>query len=620
MNRAWLKSAFLRKRTLLFMVGDIILIALSLYLSLFIRFEGQIPSPWLRSWTTFLLIALGAKLPIFYSLGLYRMSWAHVSFKELWSILLAVSLSSSLLGALFFILRAEQIAWTLPRSAWIIDYFLTLFLIGGFRSAKRIYLGLHGGFSGQGHRVLIVGAGDAGDQIVRAMLQEKRSQYFPIGFVDDDPVKQGIALHGVRVLGKRTEIPRIVKQHEIEELLIAMPSISAPIIRETVGLGRQAGLKQIKILPGFHELVTGRVGLANIREVQLEDLLGRQPVHVDASELRRSLQEKVVLVTGAAGSIGSELCRQIARFHPQRLLALDQDETGLFHLESDLRERCDEVDLQVIVANILDESKVEQVFQEHQPHIVFHAAAYKHVPLMEAHPDEAVKNNIFGTLTVAEAAQKHSCQKFVLISTDKAVNPTSVMGATKRVAEMAVQALNRQGSTQFVAVRFGNVLGSRGSVIPLFQEQIKRGGPVTVTHEDMQRYFMVTSEAVLLVVQAAAMGQGGEVFVLDMGEPIKIVELARELIRLSGYEPDKDIPIVFTGQRPGEKFFEELLTAEEGTVATQHKQIFIARMGAAPEEGRLRAQLHELERLASQGTKEEIIALLRTIVPTYRPI
>ncbi len=608
------------KRSLLFGLGDLLLIALSLYLAFLIRFEGRIPQANFNNLATVMLVALALKLPVFYLFRLYRMSWSYVSFSELIDVFKAVTLSSVAVGTFFFLWGSP--VTILPRSVLMLDYFLTLFLIGGFRSAKRIYQGWgwRGGFYKGGRRVLIVGAGNAGEQITRAMLHEQRSQYCPVGFVDDDPTKQGIAIHSVRVLGTRQEIPQIVQQHDVEELLIAMPSVSSKTIRETVELGRRAGLKNIKILPGFHELVTGRVGLTDIRQVQLEDLLGREPVHIDVREIEGYLKEKVVLVTGAAGSIGSEICRQVAKFGPRSLIALDQDESGLFALENELTEKFPDVKLSGVIADICERRKIAGVLERHRPHVVFHAAAYKHVPLMEAQPDEAVKNNIFGTVTVAEAASAAQAEKFVLISTDKAVNPSSVMGATKRVAEIVLQSMNGQGSTKFVSVRFGNVLGSRGSVIPIFQEQIKRGGPVTITHEEMRRYFMVTSEAVLLVLQAGALGQGGEVFVLDMGDPVRIVDLAREMIRLSGYEPDKDIPLVFTGPRPGEKFFEELLTAEEGTTATKHDKIFVARTNISLSPQQRQQQLQRLKRLADQGSHDEIIHALQEIVPTYKPV
>lgn len=606
------------KRSVLFGLGDALLLALALYLAFLIRFEGKISQAHFSNLGFMILVALALKIPIFYLFRLYRMSWAYVSFNELLDVFKAVTLSSVALGTFFFLWGSP--ITILPRSVLMLDYLLTLFLIGGFRSAKRIYQGWRGGFAKEGRRVLIVGAGDAGEQIVRAMLSEQRSHYFPVGFVDDDPAKQGVTIHGVRVLGTRQAIPQLVQQHEIEELLIAMPSVSSKVIRETVEIGRRAGLKDIKILPGFHELVTGRVSLTDIRSIQLEDLLGREPVRIDVREIEAYLKDKIVVVTGAAGSIGSELCRQIAKFSPRSLIALDQDESGLFAVDNALRERFSQLSLSSVIADIQDTAKIERVFQRYHPQVVFHAAAYKHVPLMEAHPDEAVKNNIFGTLVLAEAAQRTRVEKFVLISTDKAVNPSSVMGATKRVAEMVLQSMNSQGSTKFISVRFGNVLGSRGSVIPIFQEQIKRGGPVTVTHEEMRRYFMVTSEAVLLVLQAGALGQGGEVFVLDMGDPVRIIDLAREMIRLSGYEPDKDIPIVLTGPRPGEKFFEELLTAEEGTVATKHKKIFVARTTAPISSQLFWQRLKKLEALAEQGAHAEIIQTLQEIVPAYRPI
>jgi len=608
------------KRVALLLLADALLVTLALYGAFLLRFDGQIPSIWLEAAKIFLLMDLGIKLPIFHLLGLYRMSWAHVSFRELLSVFLAVSLSSSLLGTIFFLFSREQIIpWTPPRSVLILDYVLSLLLLGGLRSAKRIQLGMSSRFSPQGHRVLLVGAGDAGDQILRAMLRDTNSSYSPVGFVDDDPAKQGIWLHGIPVLGKRTQIPEIVHKYGIQEMLISMPSAPSRVIRETVDLGRRAGLQQIKIIPGMHELMSGRLGLSDIREVRPEDLLGRELVRIEPRRIESYLKDKTVLVTGACGSIGSELCRQIAKFAPKELLALDQDETRLFYLDQEFQDKPIHTKFQTIIADIRDRTKLEHIFARHGPQVIFHAAAYKHVPLMEAYPDEAVKNNIFGTRNVAEAAQKGGAEKFVLISTDKAVNPTSVMGATKRVAEMIVQVLNHRGTTKYAAVRFGNVLGSRGSVIPIFQEQIKRGGPVTVTHEDMQRYVMVASEAASLVLQAGAMSQGGEVFVLNMGAPIKIVDLARELIRLSGYEPDKDIPIVFTGLRPGEKFSEELLTVEEGAMATQHEQIFMARMEAAPKCDLLWEQLHRLEKLASQGSNRQIIPLLQEMVSTYHP-
>ncbi|MCR4404974.1 MAG: polysaccharide biosynthesis protein [Candidatus Acetothermia bacterium] len=616
-----------RRRLILFLAGDSLILAGAIALAFLLRFDFALPGRYLGALWAYILVSWGVKLPIFYLLGFYRFSWAYVSLRELWVVLKGITYGSLLFAAALFLLREVRLFALFPRSVLFIDYFLALLGVGGFRASRRIWLMLRRRGPVEGERTLIVGAGDAGEQITRAMLQDRRSPYLPLGFVDDDPAKQGLSIHGLRVLGPRRELPRLIRDHNVESLLITMPSAPAAAIRETVELARQAGLAKVKVLPFLSELFTSRVGLGDIRDLRLEDLLGREPVELDTEGIAGYLRGKRVLVTGAAGSIGSELSRQLLRFEPAKLILLDQDETGIYHLENELSERFPRLHqegcLFPVVGDILDRAKVERLFAAHRPEVVFHAAAYKHVPLMEAHPEEAVKTNIFGTLIVGEAALAHAAEKFILISTDKAVNPTSVMGATKRVAELVCLDLNRRGAstgpTKFVAVRFGNVLGSRGSVVPLFEEQIKRRGPVTVTHPEMRRYFMVTSEAVLLVLQAGALGQGGEVFVLDMGQPIRIVDLARELIRFHGLEPDKDIPIVFTAPRLGEKLFEDLLLAEEGTTATAHRKIFIAKLLPGPTGEQLASYLKELERLAASGSREEIIALLRELVPTYKP-
>ena len=603
------------KRAIFFLVVDAILISLSIYVAFLLRFDGQIPSNYLANFWVFILLALVAKIPILYLQKLYRISWSYVSIQELLSVFKGVTYGSLLLGTALFILKEVHIFMGFPRSVLFIDYFFTLILIGGFRSAKRVWLQFVKRFPVEGRRTLIIGAGDAGEQLVRSMLNASHGDYLPIGFVDDDPVKQGISIQGVRVLGTREEIPRLVESYSIEELLIAMPSVPSKVIKETVELGRKAKVKSMKILPDIGELLSGQVGLSDVREVQLEDLLGREPVRIDTGEIEGYLKNKTVLVTGAAGSIGSELCRQIANFQPRKLITLDHEETGLFNIERELMKRFSRLECVAILGDIKDEKKMARVFAQHEPDVVFHAAAYKHVRMAREHPDEAVKNNIFGTLTVGEAAIKAGAEKFILISTDKAVNPIGIMGMTKRVAEMVIQELNRRGPTRFSAVRFGNVLGSRGSVIPIFREQIKKRGPVTVTHPEMRRYFMMTSEAVILVLQAGAMGQGGEIFVLDMGEPVKILDLAREMIRLSGYEPDKDIPIVITKPGEDEKLFEDILTAEEGTEATKHEQIFVARMNAHLREEGLTKYLQKVKELADRGAGEgEIREILRKMI------
>lgn len=435
--------------------------------------------------------------------------------------------------------------------------------------------------------------------------------------MDDDKRKQGLSIHGVRVVGMVRDIPAVAKQYGIQEMIIAMPSAPSSVIKAAVELGRKAGVEHMKVLPSLREILDGKISLADIRDVQVHDLLGREVVSLDTESLSRFLRSKTVLITGAAGSIGSELSRQTSAFTPSVLVLLDQDESGIFMLSQELKDRFGETRIVSCVGDITNEQKMERVFSEWKPQIVFHAAAYKHVPLMEADPAEAVRTNILGTSIVATAARKAGSECVVYISTDKAVNPTSIMGATKRVGEMICQAANKKGKTRFVSVRFGNVLDSRGNVVALFREQIKRGGPVKVTHPDMRRYFMTNPEACLLVMQASAMGEGGEVFVLDMGSPVKIVDLAQEMIRLSGRQPDLDIPIVFTGVRPGEKLFEEALSAEEGTSATQHQKIFIAKLPPL-NASRLKEGMERLERALPASKTKTIPEVLSSLVPSYQ--
>ncbi len=958
-------------RIIFFLIADAILIILSVFLAFIVRFEGQIPVRYFLNIEGIILLALIITLPIFYFSKLYYFTWLYVSTEELVSLVKATGLSFLLLTALFFVLRDHPIFSGFPRSALFITYFFVFVLTGGLRFAKRIYLQTIRGIGKEEEkeRTLIVGAGDAGEQILRNILTTKNGPYFPVGFVDDSSAKQGILIHGLKVSGKIDDIPKVVKEKKIEGLIIAIPSGGSQIIRRAVEKGREAGLRKIKIIPPIDEVIAGRVTLGVLREVEMEDLLGREPVSLDQKSIENFLQQKIVLVTGAAGSIGSELCRQIAKFSPSALMILDQDETGIFNVSEELEDKFPKLKIVSLIADIHDKVKIERTFNDLRPNVVFHAAAYKHVPLMEEHPEEAVKNNILGTEIVAEASIQNGAEKFVFIScldektkmltneglkrweevksgmktlslnrkgeieeneieevvsqkysglmlriktrsidmlvtpnhkmviqlpnnsakiieeqanktvkrsavyipkgkwkgideewfslpsptpvlrhplrnspkkvktadilyllgifigdgflnsgyrrhdgrktdnlgsvfldipekdkarkrtsatldrmgitykyykgkagehiyfssralaqvfsicskgpenktipawalkyssrllqflldglidsdgyrigseqkltsvssklmekcaelatkiglhftvsiqrnketmignrkippsqsfigifsktkhrafnkkhckqvnyqgviwcvrvknnhnflaerngkffftgnTDKAVNPSSVMGATKRTGEMICQAWNQKNSTKFISVRFGNVLNSRGSVIPIFREKIKKREPIEVTHPEMKRFFMTTPEACLLVMQAGAMGKGGEVFVLDMGDPIKIIDLAKELIRLSGLEPDRDIPIVFTEPRPGEKIFEEILTAEEGTLATQNQKIFMAKLSAVNGE-KLNLGLTELEKAANNGDKEAIIKTLKELIPNY---
>ncbi len=463
---------------------------------------------------------------------------------------------------------------------------------------------------------MIVGAGDTGEQILRSILSGD-SLYFPIGFIDDSPQKQGLLIHGLKVLGKISDIPQVVKDQDVEGMIIALPSAGSKIIKEAVKKGRGAGLKKIKVVPPVSEIIDGEVSIKTLKPLRVEDLLGREPVLLDFTAISKFISQKIILITGGAGSIGSELCSQVAKFNPGLLLILDQDETGIFNIEDKIKRGFPDLKFLAEIGDIQDGNKMNFIFNKFHPEIVFHTAAYKHVPLMEAHPEEAVKNNISGTNILANLAIKYGVEKLIFISTDKAVNPTSVMGASKRVGEQICQVLNKKGQTKFISVRFGNVLDSRGSVIPIFREQIKRGGPIEITHPKMKRYFMTTGEACLLVMEAGAMGRGGEIFVLDMGEPIKILDLAKEMIELYGLEPDKDIPIVFTGIRPGEKLFEEILTAEEGTIATQSKKILKAKLPEIDSE-KLNSGLETLKKSADNLDKTKIIETFRKLIPTYR--
>ena len=568
-------------RTLFFVAADIFLLMFACWLSFLLRFDGEIPRRYFNNLNYFLMLAPFFVIIPLYFQKIYRLNWTYVSLRDLISLFWGLTLGFTMLGILILLFwqpqpfgRIESLIG-FPRSAIFIAYILSFIFLGGLRISKRIFLQFSSGRI-SGKNLLIVGAGDAGEQILRSILLngKGKSAYSPVGFVDDAPQKRGTLIHGFPVLGNLDEIGDIIKKYSVEEMLIALPSASSPSIKKAVQRGREVGLENIRILPPLSELLSEKISLADLREVRVEDLLGREPVSLDTKDLENFIAGKKILITGAAGSIGSELCRQIAKFNPAQILALDQDETAMFWLGEEFKEKFPQIRFGGIMCDICDENKLEKVFKKFHPQVVFHSAAYKHVPLMEEHPDEGIKNNIKGTKMTAELSLKYGVEKFVLISTDKAVNPTSVMGATKRVAEIMVGLLNKNSQIDFISVRFGNVLDSRGSVIPIFKEQIKRGGPIKITHPEMERFFMSPSEAALLVMQAAAMGEGGKIYVLDMGSPVKILDLARELIQLSGLEPDKDIPILFTKPRIGEKLSEELFGKEERAVPTKHNKIF----------------------------------------------
>ena len=578
-----------------------------------LRFEGRVPPPDWAAHLAMVPVLLVVRMCGFAAFGGFRGLWRYASLYDLRNIVAAV-VSSSLV---FYIL----VAWVFaqpdyPRSVYVIDSLVLIMLLGGQRLFRRAYHELR--IRPRGKRVLLVGAGNAAELIVRDMLHNPDYDYQPIGFVDDDPAKQGVHIHGLPVLGMIEDLPRVVEKTRPDDVLIALPSAPSTVSRRVV-VALQPFSVQISTLPNLREVVGGRLAIGQIRQLAIEDLLARPPVGLDSAPVRALIAGRSVLVTGAGGSIGSELCRQIASFEPKSLLLFDRYENTLFAVSNELRDRWPSLDVWPLVGDVCDPGRLACVFARHAPQIVFHAAAHKHVPLMESCPCEAIKNNVFGTLTLAEAASRCGVEKFIFISTDKAVNPTSVMGVSKRVAEMVIQSKNDRSGTVFAAVRFGNVLGSAGSVVPRFFDQIKAGGPVTVTHPDMRRFFMLIPEAVQLVAHAATLATGGEVFVLDMGEQVNVLEMAKSLIRLSGFVPYKQIPITFTGLRPGEKLYEELIGHAESVEPSGVDKITKLKRNGAVDAVYLHARLAELRRYVDDGNTEEVMRVLQILVPSYTP-
>lgn len=587
---------------------DMIIVVSVPFIALIIRFEGNVEFRYYSMLLNYMPVIIIIRLSTFYALGLYNRLWRYASINELLTICSAVTVSSLILFVYMYTTGSK-----LPRSVHILSWFFNIGFIGLSRLVVRIMHYLRQKRTKQSAKVLIVGAGDAGAMIAR----ELNHRYFEtkqlVGFIDDDRYKNNQRMFGVKVLGNRKDIKKIVSDYGIDEIIIAMPSAGGTIIRQIIHECKKTKC-DLKILPGIYELIDGDVTVQQLRNVEVEDLLGRNPVKLDIEQIAGYLKGKRVLVTGAGGSIGSELCRQIIKMGPSSLTLLGKGENSIYEINNELKGKFKNLYMEPVIADVRDKERIRAIFAEVKPQVVFHAAAHKHVPLMESQPVEAVRNNIFGTKTVAEAADEFGAEAFVMISTDKAVNPTSVMGATKRVAELIIQNLSKKSNTKFVAVRFGNVLGSRGSVIPLFKKQIAKGGPITITHPDMQRYFMTIPEASQLVLQAGAIAKGGEVFVLDMGEPVKIVDMASDLIELSGLVPHKDIKIEFSGLRPGEKLFEELLTAEEGTTSTKHKKIYVANLKKVDEN-----KLYQELLMLQQATQSiQICTILMRLIPTYQ--
>lgn len=603
-----------RIRILFLLAADAILIEAAAFLSLFVRFEMSVTlldmSGFLPSLIRYAPVNLVTTLGIFWLCRLYSSLWEYAGIEELMRVVIASALATTVQY-----LGMHLLSQPVPRSYPVLYFiFLTLAIL----SLRLLYRWIRYVCRPHGHpvkRTMLIGAGSAGATVLRELHSSEKSENKVVCCIDDDSAKWGKSIRGVPIVGGRHTISTAAAKYRVEEIILAIPSVSARERKEIMAYC-QATNCTLKTLPGIFQLANGDVSVQAIRKVEIEDLLGREAVHVDMAGIGEHIGGKTVLVTGGGGSIGSELCRQIAAYGPRQLIIFDIYENNAYNIQMELRRTHPELDLKVLIGSVRDRARLEAVFAQYRPDQVFHAAAHKHVPLMEDSPGEAVKNNILGTLNTAELADQYDAKRFLLISTDKAVNPTNVMGASKRVCEMVIQMVGRRSKTEFVAVRFGNVLGSNGSVIPLFKKQIAEGGPVTVTDPRIIRYFMTIPEAVSLVLQAGVYAHGGEIFILDMGEPVKIDDLARNMIRLSGFEPDVDIPIVYTGLRPGEKLFEELLLDSETDRKTQNDLIYIAKDEPFDDEALARA----IERLGQAAAENSpaIRELLAGIVPTYR--
>jgi FlaA1/EpsC-like NDP-sugar epimerase len=601
------------RRYLVFLL-DLLLIAGAYLLAFALRFDFQIQPEMERLRHTFLIVLISKGVVFFFS-RLYRSIWKYASLADGFEIFKTVSLASVV--ALFALLTMRE-HQHFSRVIFMLDWGILLSLLMASRLMWRVYREMYVLPRRQsGPKTLIVGAGEAGSQLLREIRKSREANFNVIGFIDDDPRKVGMRLNGMPVLGDTRQLAQLAQDLSVEKVIIAIPSARGKEVRAIIGRCKKADVR-FKILPGLSDIISGKVEVSQIKDVEVDDLLGREPAHLDDQAISGYLAGKRVLVTGAGGSIGSEICRQVARFAPDKLLLLDSAETPLFHIERELAAACPELMLVPVVADVRNRERLECLFGEFMPEVVFHAAAYKHVPMMEYNPIEAVTNNIGGSRNLADMADRFGVRNFVMISTDKAVNPTNIMGASKRAAECYIQGLAGSSPTQFTTVRFGNVLGSNGSVIPMFKEQIRNGGPVTVTDPGVVRYFMTIPEASQLVLQAGCLGRGGDIFVLDMGEPVPILELAEELIRLSGLEPYDDIDITFTGLRPGEKMYEELLIAGEGVLPTSHEKIKVL---AAVTIDRSACEA-ALERMSCAARANDIVGLvegLRSLVPEYTP-
>lgn len=592
-------------------VADLLLILTAFYLSLLIRFEFEglgIPLRFLEGHIKFYAVNAFICIITFYLFSLYDKVWRYAGVQELVNILKAVTASYLPMVVWSFAVGGN----IFPRSSVIIAWLLTFFFIGGIRFALRLSSEVPQILRAQGKKILIVGANDAGEMTLRELQRYPGLGYLPVGFVDDDKTKQKLTIHGVPVIGRKEDIPRLVQEKEIEEIIIALPSPS--LVRGVVSLCQKLKVK-LKIVPSLSQIIDGKFSVSQIREVEIEDLLEREPVKLDMARVSSYLYGKKVLVTGAGGSIGSEICRQVIGFHPSELVLMGRGENSIYEISIELKNKTN-VPLVNFIGDMRDKARMEYLFSRYRPEVVFHAAAHKHVPLMEENVPEAVSNNVFGTMNLLDLSDKFGVERFIFLSTDKAVNPTSVMGTSKRLAEICLKMKATASKTRFMAVRFGNVLDSRGSVVPTFRRQIAMGGPVTVTHPDMTRYFMTIPEGVQLVIQAGALGEGGEIFILDMGKPVKIMDLARNMIKLSGFEPEKDIPIQVLGIRPGEKLTEELVNIGENTNPTEVEKIFKVKTNI-PDFSFLQKSLGDLRKSVESENEEELKKKMKEIITNY---
>ncbi len=621
-------NSMMRKNFIVIFCTDIFIIVASLYLAFLLRFDFLFGTAQYNSFLKIIIPVIVIKILSFSIFRLYRGMWRYASIPDLFNVIKA-SLFSALLIASYVLAVYRFDGFS--RSVIINDALLAIILVAGFRLSVRFYFeyfSRHNGLSDSLNsifynrinnysRLLIVGAGDAGEKILREINGNPEFKYKVVGFLDDQRAKIGKIIHRIKVLDKIENIETIVEEYGVDEVLIAIPSASSESMRRIVDLCRKSG-KKFKTIPAMSEIINGNLTISSIREVAYRDLLGRKTITLDCMEINQYLCNKTVLVTGAGGSIGSELCRQICKFKPEKIILLERSEPALYEIELELKKLYPYLRIKPVLADIQNKNNIVRAFDQHQPEIVFHAAAYKHVPMMELHPWMAVDNNIIGTMNVAETAKEFSVDRFVFVSTDKAVRPTNVMGTSKRITELYIQnQLNlKNNKTKFMTVRFGNVIGSSGSVIPLFKKQIAEGGPVTVTHPDIIRYFMTIPEACQLILQAGSMTKGGECYILDMGEPVNIDNMARDLIKFSGFEPDVDIDVIYTGLRPGEKLFEELIIEGEGIVKTDHKDIMVLR-SAINDLGVLNNNIEKLAELSQLQDSDGIIGKMKEMVPEF---